>query len=137
MMYRRPGFIAVVGFGSSPTPSPSHESRQKARPATHRKNEKERHFAAGKGGGLEKDKKLFTICNRDVITYLCLRPQWSLFFNLAVNILRHGEKGCVLLLFTFLLQGPQKRFFYRRVVKTGFCQRHFGQTNKQQRHFSD
>ncbi len=41
-----------------------------------------------------------------------LRPLWSLFSSLDVNILRHGEKGCVLLLFTFLLQGPQKRFLF-------------------------
>jgi hypothetical protein len=26
--------------------------------------------------------------------------------------------------------------YYRRVVKTGFCLRDFGQTNEQQRHFN-
>jgi hypothetical protein len=41
--YRGPGFLAVVLFGSSPTPSPL--SRQLARSATHRKTEKERQVA--------------------------------------------------------------------------------------------
>ncbi len=39
MIYWGPGFLAVVWFGSSPHPL---HPRQKARPATHRKNEKER-----------------------------------------------------------------------------------------------
>ncbi len=43
MIDKGPGFLAVVWFGSSPTPSaPSPLCRQKARPATHRKTEKER-----------------------------------------------------------------------------------------------
>jgi hypothetical protein len=28
-------------------------------------------------------------------------------------------------------------FYYRQVVKTGFCQRDLGQTNKQQRHCNE
>jgi hypothetical protein len=38
--YRRPGFLAVVRFGSVPTPFPL--SRQQARPGTHMKTLKER-----------------------------------------------------------------------------------------------
>ncbi len=41
MYYRGPGFLAVVWFGSVPTPSLP-LSRQQARPATHRKTEKDR-----------------------------------------------------------------------------------------------
>ncbi len=48
MIYRGPGFLAVVWFGSSPTPSPL--SRQQARLATHRKTEKKRQLDDGRGG---------------------------------------------------------------------------------------
>ncbi len=48
MIYRGPGFLAVVWFGSSPTPSPPPVS--KSRPATHRKTKKERQFADGRRG---------------------------------------------------------------------------------------
>ncbi len=43
MIYRGPGFLAVVWFGFSPIPFPL--------PATYRKNEKERQLADGMGGG--------------------------------------------------------------------------------------
>ncbi len=43
MIYRGPGFLAVVWFASSP-------SLQLAWPATHRKTEKERQLADGRGG---------------------------------------------------------------------------------------
>jgi hypothetical protein len=48
MIYRGPGFLAVIGFGSSPSPS-SPLSRQQGRPATHRKTEKERQLADWRG----------------------------------------------------------------------------------------
>jgi hypothetical protein len=32
---------------------------------------------------------------------------------------------------------PERRFSKRWMVETGFCQRDFGQTNEQQRHFSE
>jgi hypothetical protein len=44
------GFLAVGWFGSMPTPYPP-LSRQYARPATHRKTEKERQPADARGGG--------------------------------------------------------------------------------------
>jgi hypothetical protein len=47
MVYRGPGFLSVVWFGSSPT---SPLSRQKARPATHRKTDKKRQCADKEGG---------------------------------------------------------------------------------------
>jgi hypothetical protein len=47
LRYRGPGFLAVVIFRSTPTPSPL--SRQKAGPATHRKTEKERQLVDGRG----------------------------------------------------------------------------------------
>ncbi len=49
MIYRGPGFLVVVWFGSSPTPSPL--SRQQVRPAaTHRKTKKERQLGDGREG---------------------------------------------------------------------------------------
>jgi hypothetical protein len=53
MIYRGRGFLAIVLFGSSLDLSPSQPSE--ARPATHRKTEKERQLADGRergsGGG--------------------------------------------------------------------------------------
>ncbi len=52
MIYRGPGFLVVLWFGSSPnraTPFPL--SPQQARPAIHRNTEKERQLAVGRGGG--------------------------------------------------------------------------------------
>ncbi len=49
MIYRGPGFLAVVWFGFSPIHSLT-LTRRKARPATHRKTEKERQVADGRGG---------------------------------------------------------------------------------------
>ncbi len=46
LMSRAPGFLAVVWFGASPTLFPP----SIALPATHRKTEKERQFADGRGG---------------------------------------------------------------------------------------
>ncbi len=48
IIHRGPGFLAVVCFGPSPTPSPL--SRQEVRPAKHRRTEKERQLADGRGG---------------------------------------------------------------------------------------
>ncbi len=48
MIFRGPGFLAVVCFGSSPTPS---QLSQEARTATRRKSEKERQLADGRRGG--------------------------------------------------------------------------------------
>jgi hypothetical protein len=50
MLYRGPGFLAAVYFGSTPTPPPR-LSRQKDRPATHRKTEKERQVGDGRWEG--------------------------------------------------------------------------------------
>ncbi len=49
MIYREPGFLAVIWIGSSPNLSPPTVS--KSRPATHRKTEKERQLADGRGRG--------------------------------------------------------------------------------------
>jgi hypothetical protein len=51
MIYKGPDFLAVVGIGSSPIPSPL--SRQNARLATHRKTLKieTTNLLAGEGGG--------------------------------------------------------------------------------------
>ncbi len=51
MIYRGPGFLAVVWSGSSPIPLLSPLSRPKARPATYRKAEKERQLADERVGG--------------------------------------------------------------------------------------
>jgi hypothetical protein len=32
---------------------------------------------------------------------------------------------------------PERRFYFRLVVKTGFCHRDFGSTNEQQHHFKE
>ncbi len=50
MIYRGPGFLAVVEFSSSPTPYPLHQYTRPAS-ATHRKTEKERQLTDGDGGG--------------------------------------------------------------------------------------
>jgi hypothetical protein len=47
MINREPGFLVVVWFSSSRPPPLSH--RQQARPATHRKTEKEIQRAYGRG----------------------------------------------------------------------------------------
>ena len=49
MIYRGPGFLAFVWFGSSPTPSPPFSSVNSK--ATHRKTEKDRQLANDRGGG--------------------------------------------------------------------------------------
>ncbi len=48
IIYRGPGFLRVLWFGSSPTPS-SNLSRQNAQPGTNRKTEKERHMLTVEG----------------------------------------------------------------------------------------
>jgi hypothetical protein len=50
IIYRRPGFLAAVSFGSSSSPFPP-VSIQEARPATQRKIEKERQLADGRDAG--------------------------------------------------------------------------------------
>jgi hypothetical protein len=51
MIYRGPGFLAIVLFGYSPAHPPASSVSKQALPATHRKTEKQRQLADVRGGG--------------------------------------------------------------------------------------
>ncbi len=99
-IYKEPGFLAVVWFGSAPTPFPSPSP---SRRATHMKTEKERQLADRRGGWK----------GRGLARIRILRPQSSLVLCKSFNTLWCGQRK-VYLVKTSRTSLPMKSFLIKR-----------------------